>query len=139
MLCNYSAETEKILLHDLFLFRLEDESFMSKIISEENPEITNAQLQHELKYMEAGPATAKYIKGAKGPEQKTIHQIHGKKGKMQFCQKRQRPHKDPKHGQQQGQQFYGKRKQPFHKGLTPAAKKAKHGNNSKSTIKLEAN
>ena len=42
---------------------------------------------------------------------------------MQFHQKRQGPCKDPKQGQQQGQQFYGKRKQPFHKGPTPAAKK----------------
>ena len=42
---------------------------------------------------------------------------------MQFCQKRQGPCKDPNQGQQQGQQFYGKRKQPFHKGPTPAVKK----------------
>ena len=42
---------------------------------------------------------------------------------MQFQQNRQGPCKDPKQGQQQGQQFYGKRKQPFHKGPTPAAKK----------------
>ena len=69
---------------------------MSKIISEENPKITTAQLQQKLKCMEAGCATAKYIKGAEGPEQKTIHQIHGKKGKMQFQQKRQGPCKDPK-------------------------------------------
>ena len=96
---------------------------MSKIISEENPEITTAQLWQKLKCMEAGRATAKYMKGAEGPEQQTIHQIHGKKGKMQFQQKRQGPHKDPKQGQQQGQQFYGKRKQPFHTYPTPAAKK----------------
>ena len=51
-LCNYCAETEKVLLHDLFLFGLEDESFMSKIISEENPEITTAQLWQKLKCME---------------------------------------------------------------------------------------
>ena len=79
-LCNYSAETEKVLLHDLFLFGLEDESFMSKIISEENPEITTAQLRQKLKCMEAGHATAKYIKGAEGPGQQAIHQVHGKKG-----------------------------------------------------------
>ena len=65
----------------------------------------------------------KIQKGAEGPEQQTIHQICGKKGKMQFWQKRQGPHNDPKQGQQQGQQFYGKRKQSFHKAPTPAAKK----------------
>ena len=61
-LCNYSAETEKVLPPDLFLFGLEDESFMSKIISEENPEITTAQLQQKLKHMEAGHATTKIHK-----------------------------------------------------------------------------
>ena len=116
-LCNYSAETKKVLLCYLFLFGLEDESFMSKIISEEYPKIITAQLQQKLKCMEAGHATTKYIKGAEGPEQQTIHQIHGKKGQMQG------PCKDPKQGQQQGQQFYVKRKQPFHIGPTPAAKK----------------
>ena len=35
---------------------------MSKIISEENPEITNALLWQKLKHMEAGHVTAKYIK-----------------------------------------------------------------------------
>ena len=81
-LCNYSAETEKVLLYDLFLFGLEDESFMSKIISEENPEITTAQLRQKLKCMEAGRATAKYIEGAEGPEQQAIHQVCGKKGRI---------------------------------------------------------
>ena len=96
---------------------------MSKIISEENPKITTAQLQQKLKCMEAGHATAKYMKGAEGPEQKPINQICGKKGKMQFHQKRQGPHKDPKQGQKQGQQLYRKGKQPFHKGPTLSAKK----------------
>ena len=63
-LCNYYAETEKVLLHVCFLFRLEDEYFMSKIIGEVNPEITTAQLWQKLKHMEAGCATVKYIKGA---------------------------------------------------------------------------
>ena len=86
-LCNYSAETEKALLHDLFQFCLEDESFMDKIIREENPKITTAQLWQKLKCMEAGHATAKYIKGAEGPEQKTIHQIHGKRAKCNSTKK----------------------------------------------------
>ena len=86
-LCNYSAKTEKVLLHDLFLFGLEDESFMSKIINEENPEITTAHLQQKLKCMEAGCATAKYIKGAEGPEPKLSPISMEKKSKVQFCQK----------------------------------------------------
>ena len=73
--------------------------------------------------MEAGCATAKYIKGAEGPEQQAIHQVCEKKGRIQSWQKRQGPHKEPKQGHQQGQWFYGKRKQPFHKGPTPAAMK----------------
>ena len=51
---------------------------------------------------------------------------------MQFWQKRQGPHKDQKQDQQEGQQFCGKRKQPFHTGPTPAAKKpAKAQSNQK--------
>ena len=68
-LCNYSAETKKVLLHDLFQFGLEDQSFMSKIISEENPKIITAKLWQKLKCMGAGCAITKYIKGAEGPEQ----------------------------------------------------------------------
>ena len=43
-LCNYKPEKEEVLLRDLFLFGLQDESFMSKIISEESPDVTIAQL-----------------------------------------------------------------------------------------------
>ena len=43
-LCNYKPEMEEVLLRDLFLFGLQDESFMSKIISEEIPNVTIAQL-----------------------------------------------------------------------------------------------
>ena len=43
-LCNYKPEMEEVLLRDLFLFGLQDESFMSKIISEESPDVTIAQL-----------------------------------------------------------------------------------------------
>ena len=43
-LCNYKPEMEEVLLRDLFLFGLQDESFMSKIISEESPNVTTAQL-----------------------------------------------------------------------------------------------
>ena len=43
-LCNYKPEMEEVLLRDLFLFGLQDESFMSKIISEESPNVTITQL-----------------------------------------------------------------------------------------------
>ena len=43
-LCNYKPEMEEVLLRDLFLFGLQDESFMSKIISEESPDVTTTQL-----------------------------------------------------------------------------------------------
>ena len=132
-LCNYSAETEKVLLCHLFLFGLEDESFMSKIINEENPEITTAQLRQKLKCMEAGHATAKYIKGAEGPEQQAIHQVHGKKDRIQSWQKRQWPHTEPKQGQQQGKWFYGKKTALSQRPYTSSQEA------SKSTIKLEAN
>ena len=84
--------------------------------------------------MEAGCTTAKYIKGAEGPEQQTIHQIDGTKGMMQFWQKRQGPHKDPKQGQQQGQHFYRKKEVTLSQRPYPNSQEA-----SKSTIKLEAN
>ena len=43
-LCNYKPEMEEVLLRDLFLFGLQDESFMSKIISEESPNVTIADI-----------------------------------------------------------------------------------------------
>ena len=51
-LCNYKPEMEEVLLRDLFLFGLQDESFMSKIISEESPDVTTAQLRNKLKRFE---------------------------------------------------------------------------------------
>ena len=77
-LCNYKPEMEEVLLRDLFLFGLQDESFMSKIISEESPDVTTAQLQNKLKHFEASRATAKYIKSG---DAKEVHQI--KKTKKQ--------------------------------------------------------
>ena len=59
-------------LRDLFLFVLQDESFMSKIISEESPDVTTTQLQNKLKCLEASQATAKYIKSG---DAKEVHQI----------------------------------------------------------------
>ena len=63
---------EEILLRDLFLFGLQDESFMSKIISEESPDVTIAQLRNKLKRFEASRATAKYIKSG---DAKEVHQV----------------------------------------------------------------
>ena len=71
-LCNYQPEMEEVLLRDLFLFGLQDESFMSKIISEESPDVTIAQLRNKLKQFEAGRATAKYIKSG---DAKEVHQV----------------------------------------------------------------
>ena len=45
---------------------------MSKIISEESPDVTIAQLRNKLKCFEAGQATAKYIKSG---DAKEVHQI----------------------------------------------------------------
>ena len=68
--CNFKPEMEEVLLRDLFLFGLQDESFMSKIISEESPNVTIAQLWNKLKGFEAGWATAKYIKSGDASNQK---------------------------------------------------------------------
>ena len=61
-MCNYQAQTESVLQRDIFLFGLTDQAFISKIISEESPDVTAATIRHKLKKLEAGRATAKYIK-----------------------------------------------------------------------------
>ena len=38
-MCNYKAETESVLQCDIFLFGLNDQTFISKIISEESPDV----------------------------------------------------------------------------------------------------
>ena len=62
-MCNYKAEIESVLQCDIFLFCLSDQTFISKIISEESPDVTAATIRLKLKKLEAGRATAKYIKG----------------------------------------------------------------------------
>ena len=62
-MCNYKAEIESVLQCDIFLFGLSDQTFISKIISEESPDVTAATIRQKLKKLEAGRATAKYIKG----------------------------------------------------------------------------
>ena len=61
-MCNYKADIECVLQHDIFLFGLNDQAFISKIISEESPDVTAATIRQKLKKLEAGRATAKYIK-----------------------------------------------------------------------------
>ena len=45
---------------------------MSKIISQESPDVTIAQLRNKLKRFEASRATAKYIKSG---DAKEVHQV----------------------------------------------------------------
>ena len=61
-LCSYSPETEEALKRDLFLFGLDNEGFMSRIISEEAEDISFETIRQKLKKLESGRATAKYIK-----------------------------------------------------------------------------
>ena len=63
-LCNYEMSTEEVLQRDIFLFGLADQAFISKVIIEESPDVTAATIRQKLKKkLEAGRATAKYIKG----------------------------------------------------------------------------
>ena len=62
-MCNSKAETESVLQCDIFLFGLNDQIFISKIISKESPDVTATTIRQKLKKLEAGRGTAKYIKG----------------------------------------------------------------------------
>ena len=78
-MCNYNAETESVLQHDIFLFGLNDQTFISKIISEESPDVTATTIRKKLKKLEAGSATSKYIKGtntiSKDPTAEGVNQV----------------------------------------------------------------
>ena len=94
-MCNYKAENESVLQHDIFLFSLNDQTFISKIISEESPDVTATTIRQKLKKIEAGRATAMYVKGTntigKDPTVEVQKQGNPKgKGK-----KRKDWHKDP--------------------------------------------
>ena len=69
-MCNYKAVTESVLQHDIFI---------SKIISEESPDVTATTIRQKLKKLEAGRATAKYIKGTntigKDPTVEGVNQV----------------------------------------------------------------
>ena len=89
-MCNYKAEIESVLQREIFLFGLSDQTFILKIISEESPDVTAATIRQKLKKLEAGRATAKYIKGTstigKEPTVEGVNQVqkHGNpKGKRQ--------------------------------------------------------
>ena len=85
--CNYKAEIESFLYCDIFLFGLNDQTFISKIISEESPDVTAATIRQKLKKLEACRGTAKYIKGTntigKDPtvENKATQKAKGKREK----------------------------------------------------------
>ena len=78
-ICNYKAENESILQCDIFLFSLNAQTFISKIISEESPDLTAATIRQKLKKLEVGRATAKYIKGTntigKDPTAEGVNQV----------------------------------------------------------------
>ena len=78
-MCNYKAEIGSNLQCDIFLFDLSDHTFISKIISEESPDVTAATIRQKLKKLEAGRATAKYIKGTstigKDPTVEGVNQV----------------------------------------------------------------
>ena len=75
-MCNYKAEIESVLQCDVFLFGLNDQTFILKIISED---VTAATIRQKLKKLEAGRATPKYIKGTstigKDPTVEGVNQV----------------------------------------------------------------
>ena len=97
-MCNYKAETESVLQRDIFLFGLNDQTFISKIISEDSPDVTAATIRQKLKKLEAGRATAKYIRGTntigKDPTVEGVNQVRKQGNPKGKGQKRKGWHKD---------------------------------------------
>ena len=93
-MCNYKAEIECVLQCDIFLFTLNDQTF----ISEESPYVTAATIRQKLKKLEAGRATAKYIKGTnttgKDPTVEGVNQVPKQGNPKGKGQKRKGWHKD---------------------------------------------
>ena len=110
-----------------------------KIISEESPDVTTAQLRNKLKCFEAGQATAKYIKFG---DAKEVHQIKKKKKhKKPWSKQGTKPQNDfgkNNQGQKNNnwQQSQGKRKQPPSETAMPAPKKHFHGH-GQQTMKID--
>ena len=104
---------------------------MSKIISEESPDITIAQLQNKLKQFEASRATAKYIKSG---DAKDVHQVKKvKKHKFKPDNKQGNKPQTAFGNNNQGQKnnnwqpSHGKRKQPSSESPVPPPKKPFQG------------
>ena len=97
-MCNYKAEIESVLQCDIFLFGLNDQTFISKIISEESSDVTIATFRQKFKNLEAGRATAKYIKGTntigKDPTVEGVNQVQKQDNPKGKGQKRKGWHKD---------------------------------------------
>ena len=97
-MCNYKPDMESVLQHNIFLFGLNDQAFISKIISEESPDVTAATIQQKLKKLEAGRATAKYIKGTnatgKDPNAEGVNQVQKQGNPKAKVHKRKGWHKD---------------------------------------------
>ena len=102
-MCNYESDMESVLQCDIFLFGLNDQAFISKIISEESPDVTAATIRQKLKKLEAGQATAKYIKGTnmtgKDPSTEGVNQVHKQAKQQAKGQKRKGWNKDSHHSQ----------------------------------------
>ena len=102
-MCNYESDMESVLQRDIFLFGLNDQAFISKIIGEESPDVTAATIRQKLKKLEAGRATAKYIKGTnmtgKDPSTEGVNQVHKQAKQQAKGQKRKGWSKDSHHSQ----------------------------------------
>ena len=110
-LCNYSTETEEVLRRDLFLFGLDHEGFMTKIISEEPDDISTETIRQKLKKLESGRATAKYIKGTSAVSAvPASHEVNFTKQQFSKCPR-------------QNNKSRNKRKKPSGNGAPPPAKK----------------
>ena len=96
--CNYKAETESVLQHDIFLFGLNDQTLIWKIISEESPDGIVATMRQKLKKLEVGRAATKYIKGTnnigKDPTVEGVNQVRKQGNPKGKGQKRKGWHKD---------------------------------------------
>ena len=97
-MCNYEADMEFVLQCNIFLFGLNDQAFISKIISEESPDVTATTIRQSLKKLDTGRATAKYIKGTnatgKDPNAEGVNQVQKQGNPKAKVHKRKGWHKD---------------------------------------------
>ena len=96
--CVTTKQTDSLLQCDIFLFGLNDQTFILKIISEESPDVTAVTIRQKLKKLEADRATAKYIKGTntigKDPTVEGVNQVQKQGNPKGKEQKRKGWHKD---------------------------------------------